>query len=88
MTDFSKKNFYKSFVEDEISFFIHEAGFTEREKELFELRVYKSVTLWEASEIMGYSRRTIDRINKSLKKKIMKVAPMYYKGISFDKGWR
>ena len=52
------------------------------EKELFRLRVYEEKTLAEASEIMGYSTRTVDRINRKLKKKIMKVAPMYCRGFS------
>lgn len=73
---------YKDFSEDERIFYLHEAGFDSREKELFQLRVYEEKTLAEASEIMGYSPRTVDRINRKLKKKIMKVAPMYYRGFS------
>ena len=88
MTDFSKKNFYVDFVEDEKIFYRHEAGFNEREAELFQLRICEDKTLWEAAEIMNYSRRTMDRINKSMKKKMMKVAPMYYPGISFINKWR
>lgn len=86
MTDFNKKNYYVDFIEDEKIFYLHEAGFNEREAQLFRLRVYEDKTLWEAAEIMDYSRRTMDRINKSMKKKMIKVAPMYYRGIS-DK-WR
>lgn len=86
MTDFSKRNFYNDFIEDERLFYLHEAGFDDREETLFRLRTYKKKTLWEASEIMGYSSRTMDRINKTMKKKIIKSAPMYYRGIS-DK-WR
>lgn len=73
---------YKDFIEDEKLFYLHEAGFDEREEKLFRLRVYDGKTLWEASEIMDYSRRTMDRINRSMKKKIMKAAPMYHRGIS------
>lgn len=76
------RNFYKEFIEDEKQFYLHEAGFDDREERLFKLRVYEGKTLWEASEVMGYSPRTIDRINKAMKKKILKVAPMYYRGIS------
>ena len=65
---------YKDFSEDERIFYLREAGFDSREKELFRLRVYEEKTLAEASEIMGYSTRTVDRINRKLKKKIMKVA--------------
>ena len=73
---------YKYFIEDEKQFYLHEAGFDERELQLFKLRVYDGKTLWEASEIMGYSSRTIDRINRKMKKKIEKCQPMYYRGVS------
>ena len=73
---------YKDFSEDERIFYLHEAGFDSREKELFRLRVYEEKTIAEASEIMGYSPRTVDRINRKLKNKIMKVAPMYCRGFS------
>lgn len=73
---------YKDFSEDERIFYLREAGFDSREKELFRLRVYEEKTLAEAPEIMGYSTRTVDRINRKLKKKIMKVAPMYCRGFS------
>lgn len=68
---------YKNFSERERQFYLKEAGFNQREESLFRLRVYEEKTLWEASEIMGYSPRTIDRINNKIKKKIIKVAPMY-----------
>ena len=73
---------YKDFSENERKFYLREAGFNSREEELFRLRVYGEKTLWEASELMGYSPRTIDRINKGIKKKITKVAPMYFRGFS------
>ena len=76
------KCYYKDFIEDEKQFYLHEAGFDNREKQLFRLRVYEGKTLWEASEIMGYSSRTMDRINQKMKKKILKAAPMYYRGVS------
>lgn len=69
---------YKDFSEDERIFYLREAGFDSREKELFRLRVYEEKTLAEASEIMGYSPRTVDRINRKLKKKIMKVQAFIY----------
>nr|DAM08525.1 MAG TPA: ECF sigma factor [Bacteriophage sp.] len=68
---------YKDFTESERKFYLQEAGFNSREEKLFRLRVYGEKTLWEASELMGYSPRTIDRINNRIKKKITKVAPMY-----------
>lgn len=76
------KCYYKDFIEDEKQFYLHEAGFDSREEQLFRLRVYEGKTLWEASEIMGYSPRTMDRINQKMKKKILKSAPMYFRGIS------
>ena len=76
------KCYYKDFIEDEKQFYLHEAGFDDREEQFFRLRVYDGKTLWEASEIMGYSSRTMDRINQKMKKKILKAAPMYYRGIS------
>ena len=76
------KCYFKDFIEDEKQFYLHEAGFDEREKQLFKLRTYEGKTLWEASEIMGYSSRTMDRINQKMKKKILKADPMYYRGIS------
>ena len=72
---------YKDFTEDERIFYLIEAGFDSREKQLFRLRVYEEKTLAEASEIMGYSPRTVDRINQKLKKKIVKDDPMYYRGL-------
>ena len=77
---------YTDFSEDERKFYLKEAGFDSREEKLFRLRVYGEKTLWEASELMGYSPRTIDRINKKIKKKISKVAPMYCRGFSLYYG--
>ena len=46
MTDFSKKNFYVDFVEDEKIFYRHEAGFNERE-ECTKIKHYgKPLRLW------------------------------------------
>lgn len=76
------KCYYKDFIEDEKQFYLHEAGFDEREEQLFRLRVYDGKTLEEAAEIMGYCSRTVERINQKMKKKILKAAPMYYRGVS------
>ena len=73
---------YKDFIEDEKQFYLHEAGFDNREEELFRLRVYDGKTLEEAAEVMGYCNRTVERINQKMKKKILKAAPMYYRGVS------
>lgn len=77
---------YTDFSEDERKFYLSESGFDSREKEFFRLRVYEEKTLFETAEIMGYSPRTIDRINRKVKKKIVKVAPMYYRGFSLYHG--
>ena len=77
---------YADFSEDERKFYLQEAGFDSREEKLFRLRAYGEKTLWEASELMEYSPRTIDRINKKIKKKITKVAPMYIRGFSLHNG--
>ena len=76
------RNFYKEFIEDEKQFYLHEAGFDSREEQLFRLRVYDGKTLEEAAEIMDYGLRTVERINQKMKKKILKAAPMYYRGAS------
>ena len=76
------KCYYKDFIEDEKQFYLHEAGFDSREEQLFRLRVYDGKTLEEAAEIMDYGLRTVERINRKMKKKILKAAPMYYRGIS------
>ena len=77
---------YTDFSEDERKFYLSESGFDSREKEFFRLRVYQEKTLFETAEIMGYIPRTIDRINRKVKKKIVKVAPMYYRGFSLYHG--
>ena len=74
------KCYYKDFIEDEKQFYLHEAGFDSREEQLFRLRVYDGKTLEEAAEIMDYGLRTVERINQKMKKKILKAAPMYYRG--------
>lgn len=76
------RNFYKEFIEDEKQFYLHEAGFDDREERLFRLRVYDGKTLEEAAEIMDYGLRTVERINQKMKKKILKAAPMYFRGAS------
>ena len=74
---------YKDFSEDERIFYLSEAGFDSREKELFRLRVYEEKTLAEASEIMGYSTRTVDRINRKLKKENYESCPDVLSGLFF-----
>ena len=76
------KCYYKDFIEDEKQFYLREAGFDDREEQLFRLRVYEGKSLEEAAEVMGYCNRTVERINQKMKKKILKAAPMYYRGVS------
>ena len=73
---------YTDFSEDERKYYLGQSGFDSREKEFFRLRVYEEKTLLETAEIMGYSPRTIDRINRKIKQKIQKVAPSYERGFS------
>lgn len=73
---------YIDFSEDERKYYLSQSGFDSREKEFFRLRVYEEKTLLETAEIMGYSPRTIDRINRKIKEKIKKVAPSYERGFS------
>lgn len=73
---------YIDFSEDERKYYLNQSGFNSREKDFFRLRVYDEKTLLEAAEIMGYSPRTIDRINRKIKQKIQKVAPFYERGFS------
>ena len=77
---------YTDFSEDERKFYLSQSGFDSREKEFFRLRVYEEKTLLEIAEIMGYSPRTIDRINRKIKQKIQKVAPSYERGFSLYYG--
>ena len=70
---------YADFSENERKFYLQEAGFDSREEKLFRLRAYDE-------KLMGYSPRTIDRINKKIKQKIAKVAPMYIRGFSLYNG--
>ena len=77
---------YIDFSEDERKYYLSQSGFDSREKEFFRLRVYEEKTLLETAEIMGYSPRTIDRINRKIKQKIQKVAPSYERGFSLYYG--
>ena len=77
---------YTDFSEDERKYYLSQSGFDSREKEFFRLRVYEEKTLLEIAEIMGYSPRTIDRINRKIKQKIQKVAPSYERGFSLYYG--
>ena len=76
-----KRNFYKEFINEEIDFYLREANFDERERSLFLYRNSK-IPLEEVAEKMNCSVSTIDRINRTMKTKIIKTAPKYYRGIS------
>lgn len=60
------------FVKSEIDYIKDNANMTPREAQLFELR-NKENSLEECAEHMNCSVSTVYRINKSMKKKIMKV---------------
>lgn len=60
------------FTKREIGLFLEECNFTEQERELFLLRS-KYYTLEQAAEIMNVSSKTPYRINRKVKKKIIKV---------------
>lgn len=60
------------FVKSEIDYIKDNANMTPREMQLFELR-NKENSLEECAEYMNCSVSTVYRINKSMKRKIMKV---------------
>lgn len=60
------------FVKSEIDYIKDNANMTDREEMLFYLR-NKEISLEECAEHMNCSVSTIYRINKSMKRKIMKV---------------
>ena len=76
-----KRNFYKEFIKEEIDFYLREANFDERERSLFLYR-NSEIPLEEVAEKMNCSVSTINRINRTMKTKIIKTAPKYYRGIS------
>lgn len=70
----NKKNQIKiyDFTKYELGLFRERANFTEEEERLFTLRS-KYYTLEQAAEEMNISSKTAYRINKRVKKKIVKV---------------
>ena len=44
---------YKYFIEDEKQFYLHEAGFDERELQLFKLRVYEGKHYGKLQKLWG-----------------------------------
>lgn len=70
----NKKNQIKiyDFTKYELQMFLDRANFTEDEERLFNLRA-KYYTLEQAAEEMNISSKTAYRINKKVKKKIVKV---------------
>ena len=83
--DFNKRNYYAEFIQEEVDFYLKEANFDSRERILFLLRNNK-VSLEEAAEKMDCSVSTVNRINRTMKKKIIKTSVGYYRGIS--KTWK
>lgn len=60
------------FVKSEIDFIKKNANMTPREEQLFSLR-NKEYSLEECAEYMNCSISTVNRVNKSMKKKILRV---------------
>lgn len=60
------------FVKPEIDRIKANANMTPREEQLFDLR-NKEVSLEECADIMNCSLSTINRVNKAMKRKIMRV---------------
>lgn len=81
----NQRNICIDFTQEEIDFYLRFAGFTDRERTLFLFRQNEG-TLEEAIDKLNCSISTVNRLNKSMKKKIMKVAQFYYPGVS--KEWK
>lgn len=60
------------FVQSEIDKIIRLGNLTERERELLELR-NRELSIEECSDRMNCSVSTVNRVNKSLKRKIQKI---------------
>ena len=60
------------FVKSEIDFIKENANMTPREEQLFSLR-NKEYSLEECAEYMNCSISMVNRVNKSMKKKILRV---------------
>lgn len=60
------------FVKSEIDFIKENANMTPREEQLFSLR-NKEYSLEERAEYMNCSISTVNRVNKSMKKKILRI---------------
>lgn len=74
---------YKDFSEDERIFYLREAGFDSREKELFRLRVYEEKTLAEASEIMGLQHKNRRPHKQKIKEENYESRPDVLSGLFF-----
>lgn len=61
-----------SFTRKEIEYYVRECNFTDSELQLFNLRC-KDIPLEQCAEEMSISVSTVYRINKRVKKKILKV---------------
>lgn len=69
---FTIRNIIPDFTKIELEYIVGNANFTKDEKKLFFLRNNEH-SLEECAEIMVYSISTINRINKRMKRKIIKV---------------
>lgn len=66
------RNIIPDFTQREIDYLLEKCNFTKDEKMLFVLRNNEH-SLEECAEMMDYSVSTINRINKRIKRKIIKV---------------
>ena len=83
--DLNSRNIYKEFIQEEIDFYLRAANFDDRERALFLYR-NKKVPLEEIADKMHCSVSAVNRINRTMRKKIAKTSEFYYPGIS--KEWR
>lgn len=65
-------NIIPDFTQKEINYLLEKCNFTKDEKKLFIMRNNEH-SLEECAELMDYSISTIGRINKRMKRKIIKV---------------
>lgn len=65
-------NIIPDFTQPEIAYLLEKCNFTKDEKKLFLMRNNEH-SLEECAELMDYSISTIGRINKRMKRKIIKV---------------
>ena len=78
---FNSKEFYNTLIKEEVDFYLRFANFDDRERTLFIFRNNK-VPIERIAENMNCSVSTVNRINKTMIRKIIKSSEFYYPGIS------